>query len=90
MPARVVDGYLFSSGFRLEVLPCFDYNCVMTKPSEKNPFGIRKQVGSGVEETPLQRAFRMRQMLIELRGEREDPGHAHIRKLVGRTDQSED
>ncbi len=67
----------------MEVLPGFDYTGTMTKQSEHNPFGIRKQVGSGVEERPLQRAFRMRQMLIELRGEREDSGHAYIRKQVG-------
>jgi hypothetical protein len=62
----------------------------MAKQSEKNPFGIRKVVGSGVNERPLQRAFRLRQMLIELRGEHEDPDHAHIRKLVGRTCKSKD
>lgn len=46
---------------------------------------IRKQVGRGKSETPLQRAFRQRQMLIELRGERpEDDDGDHIRKTVGK------
>ncbi|MFW6303759.1 MAG: hypothetical protein ACOC2L_03985 [Candidatus Sumerlaeota bacterium] len=62
----------------------------MCRTDDKSPYRIRKEVGSGRTERPLERAWRMRQMLIELRGEREDPDHAHIRKLVGRTGPKKD
>ena len=58
---------------------------MMQEESAKNPWRIRKQLGRPREENPLQRAWRLRQMTIELYGEQEDPDHAHIRKLVGRT-----
>ncbi len=45
---------------------------------------INKTVGKPKAESPLQRAFRLRTMLIELRGERLKEDNAHIRKLVGR------
>ncbi|MFW6255388.1 MAG: hypothetical protein ACOC54_01105 [Candidatus Sumerlaeota bacterium] len=58
---------------------------MMQDDKAKNPWGVRKQVGRLREENPLRRAWRLRQMTIELYGEQEDPDHAHIRKLVGRT-----
>jgi hypothetical protein len=45
---------------------------------------IRKVVGKGKPKRPLQRAFELRQMMIDLRGPREDDNYGHIRKTVGR------
>lgn len=49
---------------------------------------VRKRVGEAPEETPLQRAFRVRCMLLQLRGERETDDK-HIRRRVGRTKQGQ-
>lgn len=50
---------------------------------------IRKEVGKPVQEDPLMRAWRLRQMVIELRGERpEDDDGDFVRKLVGRPRQT--
>jgi hypothetical protein len=44
---------------------------------------IRKSVGKMKDENPLQRAFRLKQMLEELRGERLEDDE-NVRRVVGR------
>ncbi len=48
---------------------------------------IKKQVGNEKKEFPLDRAFRFKQMLEELRGKR-SPAHENIRRIVGRSQSS--
>ena len=50
----------------------------------KENIETRRVVGKYQDTSPLKRAFRLRTMLIELRGERLE-NNGNIRKLVGRT-----
>lgn len=52
----------------------------MKQNNEDRP---RKEVGNLLKERPLERAFRMRRMLLELRGPGKEDDGEHIRKLVG-------
>lgn len=44
---------------------------------------IRKVVGRQPLRRPLQRAFTLRKMIVELRGNDTGSEHGHIRKTVG-------
>ena len=48
---------------------------------------IRKQVGKLKTLSPLKRAFELKKMLEELRGERLDSNNENVRRIVGRTEQ---
>jgi hypothetical protein len=45
---------------------------------------IRKEVGRFQKMSPLKRAFRLKKMIEDLRGERLDSKNENIRRIVGR------
>ena len=48
---------------------------------------IRKEVGKARKASPLKTAFKLKQMIEEIRGERLDSGNGNVRKVVGRVKQ---
>lgn len=48
---------------------------------------IRKEVGNAQKVSPLKRAFKLKKMVEELRGERIDFKSENVRRIVGRVKQ---